>query len=178
MGSFFSVVYTKTMYDFLVRFLADGLVIIIALLGVWALFAKVKGSERYDIYTRIFMAGITSYVLAKFIGSLWQPEQLRPFERLGLDPGAAYLNNPGFPSDHALLAFFLVFAVGYATKNRTLTVILAFLAVLMCLGRVLALVHTPLDVTGSLAIVAIGALWYVGYAKKPSHTHIVKPSKK
>lgn len=164
--------------DTTIRLLADGLIIVIALVGIGALLLKVKGPERYDAYTRIFMAGITSYVLAKFIGSVWQPEQLRPFEKLGLDPGAAYLNNPGFPSDHALLAFFIVFAVWFATRNRLLTIVLAAMAVVMCIGRVLALVHTPLDVTGSLVIAAIGALWYFANGKNTSHTHIAKNAKK
>lgn len=158
--------------------MADGLVILIALIGVGALLLLVNGPDRYDKYTRVFMAGITSYVLAKFIGSLWQPEQLRPFEKLGIDPGAAYLNNPGFPSDHALLAFFLVFAVWYAAQSRKLTLVLAVLAALMCLGRVLALVHTPLDIAGSLAIALLGSVWYVAYGKNTLHTHIVKHAKK
>ncbi len=165
------------MYHLLVRFLADGLVILIALLALYTLFAKTPKTGRYDRYAQVFMAGITSYILAKFIGNVWQPEQLRPFEQLGVNPGAAYLNNPGFPSDHALLAFFLVFAVWHATHHRVLTVILAVLSVLMCLGRVLALVHTPLDIAGSLVIAAIGALWYFDDVKKPVRTHLAKKAK-
>lgn len=164
--------------DMLIRFMADGLVIVIALLAVGVLLVKTPKKDRYDRFTRVFMAGITSYILAKFIGSLWQPAQLRPFEQLGLDPGAAYLNNPGFPSDHALLAFFLVFAVWFATKNRLITIILGALALLMCFGRVLALVHTPLDVTGSLVIAVLGATWYIGYAKNSLHTYVAKHAKK
>lgn len=164
--------------DIFIRFIADGLVIIIALVGIVALFLKTPGKDRYDRFTRVFMAGISSYFLAKFVGSLWQPEQLRPFEKLGLDPGAAYLNNPGFPSDHALLAFFLVMAVWFATKNRILTIVLAVCALAMCAGRVIALVHTPLDIFGSLVIAAIGAAWYIGYGKKPLHTHVAKHAKK
>jgi len=34
------------------------------------------------------------------------------------------------------------------------------LALLVCLGRVLALVHTPLDVAGGLVVALIGGLWY------------------
>jgi undecaprenyl-diphosphatase len=166
------------MYDLMVRFLADGLVVIIALIAVGALLLKTPAADRYDRYTYVVMAGLTSYILAKFIGSLWQPEQLRPFEQLGLNPGAAYLNNPGFPSDHALLAFFLVFAVWFATGSRKLTLTLAALAVLMCIGRVLALVHTPLDVAGSLVIAGLGALWYVGYAKKLPYKLLAKRAKK
>ena len=164
--------------DILIRLVADGLVIIIALVAVAALLLKTPVKDRYDRFTRVFMAGITSYILAKFIGSLWQPTQLRPFEQLGLDPGAAYLNNPGFPSDHALLAFFLVFAVWFATKSRAVTITLAVLAVLMCAGRVLALVHTPLDIVGSLAITALGAVWYAGYAKNSLRRTVAKRAKK
>lgn len=164
--------------DMLIRFMADGLVIVIALLAVGVLLVKTPKKDRYDRFTRVFMAGITSYILAKFIGSLWQPAELRPFEQLGLDPGAAYLNNPGFPSDHALLAFFLVFAVWFATKSRAVTITLAVLAVLMCAGRVLALVHTPLDIVGSLAITALGAVWYAGYAKNSLRRTVAKRAKK
>ena len=164
--------------DILIRLVADGLVIIIALVAVAALLLKTPVKDRYDRFTRVFMAGITSYILAKFIGSLWQPAELRPFEQLGLDPGAAYLNNPGFPSDHALLAFFLVFAVWFATKSRAVTITLAVLAVLMCAGRVLALVHTPLDIVGSLAITALVAVWYAGYAKNSLGRTVAKSAKK
>ncbi len=164
--------------DVLIGFMADGLVIIILVLAVGALLVRTPREDRYDRFTRVFMAGVTSYILAKFIGSLWQPEQLRPFEKLGLDPGAAYLNNPGFPSDHALLAFYLVFAVWFATRSRRLTIWLGGMALAMCMARVLALVHTPLDIAGSLIIALLGALWYRTYAKKDLHTHIAKPAKK
>lgn len=164
--------------DIVIRLLADGLVVVIFLVAAYILLTKTRSKNKYDTYTHIFMAGITSYVLAKLIGSIWQPEQLRPFEQLGLNPGAAYLNNPGFPSDHALLAFFLVFAVWYATRDRRLTLFLTGLTLLMCLGRVLALVHTPLDIIGSFVIAAIGALWYTTYVKKYLHTYIAKRAKK
>ncbi len=146
--------------DMIIRLLADGSIILVILISMYALLFKVTAKNRYDIYTRIFMSGITSYVLAKIIGKLIQPESLRPFEKMGVDPGAAYLNNPGFPSDHALLGFVLLFAVWFATRNKRLTMFLAVLVVCMCLGRVLALVHTPLDIMGSLIISICGTFWY------------------
>lgn len=164
--------------DIIVKLLADGLIVAIALIAVIALVVKTPKSDRYDRYTRIVMAGITSYMLAKFVGSIWRPEDLRPFERLGVDPGAAYLNNPGFPSDHALFGAFLTLAVWYGTRNRKLAIILAGMTVLMGTGRVLALVHTPLDIAGGLLIAAIGGVWYVGYGKKKPHTHMAKLAKK
>ncbi len=166
------------MYDTLVRFAADGLVIVIVVLALGALFLKTPAKNRYDRYTHVFMSGITAYLLAKLVGSVWQPASERPFEQLGVDPGAAYLNNPGFPSDHALLAFFLVFAVWYATRNRWITGTLLALAIFMCVGRVLALVHTPLDIAGSVVIAGIAALWYCAYAKSKPHKTIARHAKK
>ena len=105
----------------IVRLVADGLMIPIVAVALFALFFRAPHAQRYQRYTRVFMAGLTSYWCAKVIGALWQPETLRPFEKLGTDPGALYLNNPGFPSDHALFAMFLTLAVWYVTRRRLLT---------------------------------------------------------
>lgn len=147
--------YTRCMEHFLIKILADWLMLPIILVALYALLWRVTGAKRYDRYTRVFMAGITSYTLAKLIGNTWQPEQLRPFEQIGVHPGAAYLNNPGFPSDHALFGFFLTLAVWYCSRNRILTGVMVVMTVLMCLGRVLALVHTPLDIAGALVVAAV-----------------------
>ena len=165
------------MYHVIVEFLADWLMLPIVGVAFYALFWKVPAAHRYDRYTRVFMSGVTSYILAKFIGSAWRPEQLRPFEKLGVSPGAAYLNNPGFPSDHALLGFFLTLAVWYCTRSRKLTITMAVLTVAMCVGRVLALVHTPLDIAGALVISAVATLWYKDYVKVRLHKLIGKRAK-
>ena len=144
----------------IIKILADGLMLPLVLIAAYALMRKVPHAHRYDRYSHIFMAGITSYLIAKILGLLWQPETLRPFEKLGVDAGASYLNNPGFPSDHALFAGFLTLAVWYGTRNRTVSIVMLALALLVCLGRVLALVHTPLDVAGGLVVALIGGLWY------------------
>ena len=133
------------------------------LLALYELFFKVESRRRYEIYSRVLMAGLTSYVVAKILGLMYQPEQLRPFELLGVNPGAAYLNNPGFPSDHALFAMFLVLAVWYALRRRSITIIMLTMALLVGVGRILALVHTPLDVVGGMAVACLGALWYVDW---------------
>ena len=143
----------------LVKVIADWLLIPLVLLALYELFFKVESKRRYEIYSR----GLTSYVAAKILGLIYQPEQLRPFELLGVNPGAAYLNNPGFPSDHALFAMFLVLAVWYALCRRSITIIMLTMALLVGVGRILALVHTPLDVVGGMAVACLGALWYVDW---------------
>jgi len=146
--------------EFIIRLIADAAVVPVILIGAWALLFYVPKGRRYESYCRVLLAGLTAYLLAKGIGAVYQPEALRPFELMGVDPGALYLNNPGFPSDHALFVTAITCAVWFETRMKRTSIILASLVVLICLGRVLALVHTPLDVVGGVLIALIGALWY------------------
>jgi undecaprenyl-diphosphatase len=148
-------------YDLLVRLIADGGVVLVVLIGGVVLLFKIPKGRRFEAYARILMAGLTTYLIAKFAAAIYQPSFERPFELLGAAPGALYLNNPGFPSDHALFATAITAAVWFETRMKKVTLLLAILTVLMCVGRVLALVHTPLDVAGGIVIGLIGAVWYV-----------------
>ena len=154
--------------QFVISILADWLLLSIILMSLYMFIWKVKGSTRYDVYAHIFMAGMTSYLMAKIAAQIWQPTGLRPFEVMGTQAGASFLNNPGFPSDHALFAMFLTIAVWYATRNRVVTIVLLLLTVGLCVGRVLALVHTPTDVIGGIVIALLGSTWYIATAKKPA----------
>lgn len=147
--------------------LADGLVVIVALVGAWALITKVPKSLKLESYSRVLMAGLTSYLAAKLIAVVYQPEALRPFQEMGVKAGAAYLPNPGFPSDHVLFCTAITLAVYFETRSKGLGVVLGILTLLVGVGRVAALVHTPLDVAGGLVIGLFGALWYL---QRPSRT--------
>jgi len=147
--------------EIIIRLIADGAIVPIILVGSLALLIYAPKGHRFEVYARILMAGLTSYLIAKLVGAVYQPSLERPFEILGVDPGALFLNNPGFPSDHALFATALVAAVWYGTRKKVLTIVLGSLVLLICIGRVLALVHTPLDVIAGVAIGLIGALWYI-----------------
>jgi len=144
----------------IIRLIADAAVIPIVLIAAWALLFKVPKGTRFEVYSRILLAGLTAYMLAKFVAYLYQPETMRPFEKMGVDPGAFYLSNAGFPSDHALFVTAIVAAVWFETRLKKTTIVLVVLALLVCVGRVLALVHTPLDVIGGVVIALTGALWY------------------
>ena len=148
-------------FDILTHVIADGAVVLVILIGAYTLFFKVPKGGRFEAYSRILMAGLTSYLIAKFVASIYQPSLERPFELLGVEAGALYLNNPGFPSDHALFVAAITAAVWFETKRKKTTIVLLVLVALICIGRVVALVHTPLDVIGGLVIGLIGAVWYV-----------------
>ena len=155
--------------DFLVRFVADYAVIAVVLVGAWAILFKIPKGERFKAYSRILMAGLTAYLLAKFLASIYQPSTLRPFELLGVNPGASYLNNPGFPSDHALFVTAIAAAVWFETRMKKLSIFLGVLVVMVCVGRVAALVHTPADVIAGVIIALIGALWYSNQPRTNNH---------
>jgi membrane-associated phospholipid phosphatase len=145
----------------IIKLLADGAIIPIIAIAGFALLFMVPRGKRFEAYVRIIMAGLTAYLIAKLLGSIYQPGGERPFEILGVMPGASYLDNPGFPSDHALFTAFLTLAVWFETRRRDLTIILATLTILVCVGRVLALVHTPLDVIAGILVACTGIVWYI-----------------
>jgi membrane-associated phospholipid phosphatase len=159
------------MLDILIRIMADGLIVPIILIAIWALVFKIPKGARYQAYCRVLMAGLSAYLFAKLIGSIFQPELERPFELLGHHAGAFYLNNPGFPSDHILLCSALTLAVWFETRMKRLSLLLAALTLLVAVGRVAALVHSPLDVIGGAVIASLGGIWYLQREPKPKATY-------
>lgn len=147
--------------ELLIRVMADYAIVPVLLVGIYALVFKVPKGQRLQAYSRILMAGLTAYFIAKMVGSIFQPADERPFELLGKAAGASFLNNPGFPSDHTLLVTAVVCAVWFETKQKVLSLVLVGLLIIICIGRVLALVHTPADVIGGVIIATIGAIWYL-----------------
>ena len=157
--------------------MADGLVIPVVVVGVWALLFLVPKGHRLESYSRILMAGLTAYLVAKLLGSIYQPEFERPFQQLGVKAGALFLNNPGFPSDHVLFCTAITLAVWFETRRKKLAAVLFGATILIAIGRVLALVHTPLDVLGGLVIAFAGVPWYLQKEKIQTKTATRKKHK-
>src|SRR6266566_925656 len=111
----------------IIKLMADGALLPVIVLAGYALLFRIPRGRRFQAYSRILMAGLTAYLIAKLLGSVYQPSGERPFEILGVSAGAAYLNNPGFPSDHALFAAFLTLAVWFETRARGLAIVLVAL---------------------------------------------------
>jgi len=161
--------------EIFIRIIADGVVVPVVLIGAYALVFKIPEEQRLQAYIRILMAGLTAYLLAKLIGAIYQPSIDRPFELLGTVAGASFLNNPGFPSDHTLFLTAITCAIWFETKQKVITVILVGLTLIVCIGRVLALVHTPADVIGGIIIALIGSLWYLNARPKSIKSTLVLP---
>ena len=157
-----------------IRLIADGTLVPIVLIGVYALIAKVPKNHRYEVYCRVLMAGLTSLLIAKFMATLYHPEAERPFELLGVASGAAFLPNAGFPSDHAVFAAAILYAVWFETRDKLLSSILLVLLIVVGVGRVLALVHTPLDIFGGVVAATVGAIWYLTKVPEKAHAKKIK----
>lgn len=152
----------------MIKLLADGGLIAILLISAAAgLHWIVKRQPKLSVLAPyVIMAGLTSLLVGKLI-SFWQPETLRPFMKAGVEAGAAYMDNPGFPSDHALLATAVVLAVFMMTPYKKLSLGLIVLVAVMSIARVVALVHTPLDIAGGILAGLAGVGWYWKYKNLP-----------
>lgn len=144
--------------DLIIRLLADGALIVILLAAATVLLPRLYA--RPITIPILVMAGLTSLLIGKIASLLYQPSVARPFLEQGAVAGAAYIDNPGFPSDHALLATAAVLAVSMIVRSSKLVVVLSLLTVCMCVARVLALVHTPLDIVGGVLAGLTGWYWY------------------
>ncbi|MEO5690788.1 MAG: phosphatase PAP2 family protein [Candidatus Saccharimonadales bacterium] len=148
--------------EHLVKFAADGLLIVIlAITACVGLYHVVKARKIRRLAPVAIMAAITALYVAKLLSIVYQPSEMRPYIQRGLEAGASYINNPGFPSDHALLATVAVIMLAAVTPYKKLAVGLFILVIIMSAARVVALVHTPMDVIGGIFTAGIGALWYL-----------------
>lgn len=149
------------MNEFFISLIADWLVFVVVIVATVVMLVFVPNNKRYEVYTRVLIAGLISYFTAKVLAVLYQPTGMRPFELMGVDPLASYLPNPGFPSDHTVFVWTIMFAVWYAVKDWRMRSLMLALAVSVSLGRVIALVHAPVDVFGGILAAFIGAIFYL-----------------
>src|SRR5262245_31615956 len=155
------------MSELFIKIIADWLVIAVVIVGGIGFLLLAKPG-RYQLMARAVLTGLAALLLAKIASLVYQGD--RPFVLLGELPKASFLNNPGFPSDHALLVFVITFVVWASTKNKPLSLALLIMSSLVSIGRVLALVHTPLDVFGGLACAFLAVLIVYGrslFSSKP-----------
>jgi membrane-associated phospholipid phosphatase len=129
--------------DFVVRLAADWLVVPMVVVAVMAVVHTAR-NKRYQVAARALAMLLLALLFAKLASLLYTGT--RPFRTLGVEPGASFLDNPGFPSDHAVLVFGLVIIVWMVTRQSQLALWMLIAAIVVIAARVLALVHSPLDV--------------------------------
>ena len=147
--------------DTLIVWCAKYLIALSVVIALYALY-RVPPRERMR-RTLIVLASLAlTYGLGKLASHFYFDP--RPFAVTGQTPLIAHAADNGFPSDHTLLAAGLAAAALYF--NRRVALWLWIIAIIIGGARILALVHHPIDILGSIlcALVATGIVEWI--AKK------------
>ena len=143
--------------------MADALIIFGADYLIWACVAVaavavalLPKDRRVRALALIAISLPLTYLVAKFASALYYNP--RPFVTGGFTPLVYHAPDNGFPSDHTLLASAIATTV-YVYRRR-IGLFLVAGAVVVGVSRILAGVHSPLDVAASMAI-AVGVTFAV-----------------
>lgn len=100
------------------------------------------------------LAGAIAFLLSRIAGHVYYDP--RPFVSEHVKPLIDHAADNGFPSDHALLTGTLT-AITYFF-NRKVANVMLLLTVAVGGARVLAMIHSPLDIAGGWALGIVGAV--------------------
>ncbi len=100
------------------------------------------------------ISGLISYILLKISALIFSSP--RPFVVDHIVPLIPHAADNGFPSDHTLLTMWLAGVL--FLFNRRLGIILAVISLIVGITRVLALVHHPVDIVGSVGIAVVSVM--------------------
>lgn len=156
--------------DQIIIFCAQYLFIFV-ILGLAIAWFQVDKSTKVKFIVATILAGGIAFALSRIAGHLYYDP--RPFVTEHVKPLFSHTADNGFPSDHALLTGMLT-AITYFYNKKVANFMLV-LTLIIGVARVLAKVHSPLDIAGGWAFGIIGAVagYYITrwifnkYAKRP-----------
>lgn len=139
--------------DIVIIFCAQYLYLIVGLVAgiYWLTLPK---EQKLQMVVFGVIAAIIAFALAKIGAALYFDP--RPFVVQNIAPLYPHVADNGFPSDHTLLT--AAIAVIVYSVSKKLGLALMVMAVIVGLARVLAHVHSPIDIIGSLAFAIAGGL--------------------
>jgi undecaprenyl-diphosphatase len=157
----------------IIIFAAQYLLFIIILIAVvfWATLPK---AQKVSFIVYGTLATIITYLLSRLASMVFYNP--RPFVISKAVPLIQHAADNGFPSDHTLLSALVAFVV--FRYSKLWGSILLVLTLLVGGSRIVAKVHSPLDVIGAIAIAGVGCLLSMPLEKwigsKVSWLNIVK----
>lgn len=122
--------------------------------GIGIIWLRLPKDQKLKAAITIIVAGLIAFILSRIAGQLYYDP--RPFVTQHVAPLIPHAADNGFPSDHALLTMALT-AIAYAYSKRIATAML-LLTVIIGIARVLAKIHSPLDIAGGWVLGVIGAV--------------------
>jgi undecaprenyl-diphosphatase len=139
--------------DQIIIFCAKYLLVFVVL-GLVVTFFRVSPENKKRLIVAVIAGGIVAFILSRIGGHLI--DDPRPFVTRHVTPLIPHGPDNGFPSDHALFTGLLTAVTFFFSKK--IASIMAVLTVMVGVARVLALVHSPLDIAGGWVFAAIGAV--------------------
>ncbi len=125
---------------------------------------------KWTLAIAVLTGGLAGLGLIALAGALYYDP--RPFVVQHIHPLFAHAADNGFPSDHAALTMFLAVSVWFCSRRWGL--VLAVNAVLVGIARVLAHVHSPLDIAAGYLIGAVTAI--LAAAAAPAIVRRIRPA--
>lgn len=139
----------------------DGVIVVVAQYFAWAsvvitglVWLRLPAYRRWTLAVAGLSGGLAGLGLIALAGALFYDP--RPFVAQHIHPLFAHAADNGFPSDHAVLTMFLAVCVLFC--SRPWGIVLAVNAVLVGTARVLAHVHSPLDIAAGFVIGAVAGV--------------------
>lgn len=115
---------------------------------------QLKNADKLRFALQFAMAAIVATILSKTIAHFYFDP--RPFVVRHATPLFAHAPDNGFPSDHTTVTMLAAMIVYWYVKPVGL--VLAGMAIVIGLARVLSLIHSPIDIIGSIVIAAASTL--------------------
>lgn len=134
-------------------FCAKYLFVLVAIGLVVAWLPADRETKKRFVLATVLAGGI-AFVLSRIAGHLYYDP--RPFVTEHVKPLIPHGPDNGFPSDHALLTMTLT-AITYFF-NKKIASLMLILTIAVGVARILAKVHSPLDIGGGWIFGIIGAV--------------------
>jgi undecaprenyl-diphosphatase len=135
------------MYNTIIILLAEYLYLLIALIAVAFLWFLPKAKKIESVIILIIAISISLILVLILSHYIIDP---RPFVVNNVTPLLPHAPDNGFPSDHTLVSMLAALLVFFFSKK--IGSILIALAVIVGVARILAHLHHPLDIIGSIII--------------------------
>ena len=126
---------------------------ILSFVVAFIVWLRLPRRQKVELLVAGVAGGIVCYALIKIGGALYY--DTRPFVTQGVAPLFPHAADNGFPSDHTAITMFLGLCV--LVVSRPWGLVLVAISLVAGLARVLAHVHSPIDIVGATAMAAVAA---------------------
>lgn len=142
--------------------------------GICIAWLQTTKNLKVQFIVATLIAGAIAIILSRIAGKFYYDP--RPFVTQHVKPLIAHQTDNGFPSDHALLTGTLTAITYFFNKKVALGMLV--LTVIIGVARVLAKVHSPLDIGAGWLIGIVGAVagYYLTLWIFKKYTHKVTKS--